>query len=418
MAAEDRLDSPARRAIEGWAQVVVVGGGPAGAIVATLLARASVRVALRWKRSGQSPAIGEVLPPAARPTLVRLGLGGVLEDRAHLRCPGTVSAWGSATAQSIDSLFSPYGDGLHLDRARFDAQLLASAEAAGARVIEATWDARDERWDGTGAGGAILPVMVDCTGRAAAVARAAGAVVERLDALVAVAGVLSPRSPFADTDARTYLESVGDGWWYSALLPDGRRMAAFHTDADLLSPDVRLDPAVWQANLFRTNLIGPLVRDAGAAAPDSLRLLAADSRRLGWPPKHDLSGSVARSSVRGPALLAVGDSAMAFDPLSSQGILSAIQSAEEAVPQIQALVSGDVSAAASRSAGRTEAARERWSRYVKRLAEAYADERRWPDAPFWERRHGQQPQVQGAARWLSVETVPFGPVDSVAPSRS
>lgn len=334
---------------------------------------------------GDGLAIGEVLPPAARPTLQRLGFGGLLEDRAHLPSPGTVSAWGSDVTQVSDFLFSPYGDGLHLDRARFDAQLREVAAAAGAKVLTGTWDSRDNN-RGSAADPGTVRVIVDCSGRAAVVARAAGASIDRLDTLVAVAGVLSPRSPSVDLDARTYVESVTDGWWYSALLPDGRRTAAFHTDVDMLSPDVRLDPTVWHAKLARTPLIGALIRQAGAAPPESLHVLAADTRRLTWPPGRVRSGSTARSDGDS-RLVVAGDAAMAFDPLSSQGILSAVQSAEEAVPEILALVLGDAAAAARGSAARDEMDRERWSRYVDRLAEAYADEQRWPDAPFWARRH-------------------------------
>jgi hypothetical protein len=31
----------------------------------------------------------------------------------------------------------------------------------------------------------------------------------------------------------TYVEADPEGWWYTALLPEGRRVLAFHTDADL-----------------------------------------------------------------------------------------------------------------------------------------------------------------------------------------
>jgi flavin-dependent dehydrogenase len=81
----------------------------------------------------------------------------------------------------------------------------------------------------------------------------------------------------------------------------------------------------------------------------------------------------------------VGDAEMAFDPLSSFGILGAISSAEEALPVIAAHMDGTDAARAAIE--RREAARDhRWSRYRERLAAAYREETRWPASSFWARR--------------------------------
>jgi flavin-dependent dehydrogenase len=364
-----------------WAEVVVLGGGPAGAVTSALLARAGVRVALIHADRGSRSPVGEVLPPAARPTLLRLGLTRILEDPAHLRSPGTVSAWGSDVPVEQDFLYSPYGDGLRLDRACFDAHLRDIAAASGVRVVPGTWDVRRAPVDNQDHG--TVRVMVDGTGRSAAVARGRGATIARLDALVAVAGLLTPGSVSADADARTFVASVRDGWWYSALLPNGRRVAAFLTDVDLLSREMRRDPTALHAALLRVPIIGSLVRRSGARPPETLRVLAADSRRIVPPPRDAAADPGPRA---GPEVVVVGDAAMAFDPLSSQGILSAIESAEEAVGVVLASLGGTHEAAADALARRSLADRERWSRYVARIAGAYADESRWPDAPFWARR--------------------------------
>lgn len=365
---------------------MVVGGGPAGAVTAALLARHGIQVALINADRGNGLTIGEALPPAARPTLTRFGLDSALDDRAHLRSPGNVSAWGSDVPQVTDFVFSPYGDGLHLDRACFDADLRDVAAASGARLLSGLWDARSATERGADRG--TVRVIVDCTGRSSTVARTRGASIDRLDRLVAVVGVLMPRIDSADSDARTYVASVSDGWWYSALLPDGRRVAAFHTDVDLVSPAIRHDPVSWHAMLLKAPSIGSLVHEAGARAPETLRVLAADSRRLRQPQARGTPTRRVRPALQ-PVLVAAGDAAMAFDPLSSQGILSAIQSAEESVAEVLACLSGDSEAVARTSAVRGQVAEERWSRYVERLRVAYRDEQRWPDSPFWARRHAR-----------------------------
>jgi flavin-dependent dehydrogenase len=368
------------------ADVVVVGAGPAGAVAATLLARQGVRVVLQDRERHPVQALGEVLPPAARLTFDRLGLGRLLDEDAHLPSPGTVSAWGADTPRETDFLFSPYGPGLHLDRARFDARLREIAVAAGARVRQETWGV--SRPDGAPRTDPPARSILDCTGRVAAVMRSRGATWQKLDMLVAISGLLAPGPGSPDVDARTFVASVAGGWWYSALLPGGRRIATFQTDADLLPRPVARDPGTWFACLVDVPVIGSIVRDTGARPPPSLRVSAADSRRL-VSPRYRPAAAAPASISNDPPAIAAGDAAMAFDPLSSQGILSAVQSAEDAVDVVLAILSGDERAVMAASARRADADRGRWSRYVTRLDEAYRDEQRWHAAPFWARRHAR-----------------------------
>lgn len=377
-----------------WAEVLVVGGGPAGAVTASSLAQRNVRVVLVHHGPEGRPTLGEVLPPAARPTLDRLGLGAVLDDLAHRPSPGNVSAWGTGSAIETDHLFSPYGPGLHLDRAAFDAHLRNVAATSGARILARARGA----WRGL-ASAAVpgrLRVVVDATGRASAVARTRGWSVDRRDALVAVVGVLTPRSVSADVDGRTFVTSVPDGWWYSALLPDGRRVAAFLTDRDLLDRRLWRDPLMWHDRLVDVPVIGSLVRASGAPPPARLLVAAADSRRVRGPALASDPGSPAASEGE-PHIVAVGDAAMAFDPLSSLGILAAIQSADEAIAVITACLGGQRDAAIQAAGRRAGADETRWDRYTDRLVTAYRDERRWPDSPFWARRHAWQRPSRSAS---------------------
>ena len=77
----------------------------------------------------------------------------------------------------------------------------------------------------------------------------------------------------------------------------------------------------------------------------------------------------------GPGWLAAGDAAASFDPLSSQGILTAVLMGREAARHI------DEPAAYAARYGEIVAAYERERRAM------YGREQRWPAAPFWARRH-------------------------------
>src|SRR5262249_33678836 len=88
------------------------------------------------------------------------------------------------------------------------------------------------------------------------------------------------------------------------------------------------------------------------------------------------------SEVVGDGWLAAGDAAVSFDPLSSQGILSAMSSGQQAADAVCRWMHGDRGAVASYAAGIAGVSgesRDRRARY-------YAIERRWPGSPFWQRR--------------------------------
>jgi flavin-dependent dehydrogenase len=348
---------------------LIAGGGPAGAAAAIVLARAGRRVLL-VDATPPEPArlkVGESLPPAARPLLRDLGLLGVVESGEHLRSSGTTSAWGSSRPEATDFVFDPNGSGWHLDRPGFDRSLREVAAEAGAEVREGA----AVRLEGESEEGRRFRIVdgeevtartfVDASGRRASLARALGASRVRHDRLVGIVAATAARE--YDVDARTLVEAVPEGWWYTALVPGRKRVVAFMTDSDLVPPEARTSDG-FRAALARTEHVAPLAADVFAE-----------------PQTEPAHGGRLDPSV-GDGWVAVGDAALAFDPLSSQGILTALYTGLRGGQALDAFLS-DEGAACGRYGERLATVS---AAYERNLLAAYAAEPRWPDSPFWVRR--------------------------------
>lgn len=361
-----------------WVSVAVAGGGPAGAACALGLARRGVPVLLLEAGDGSGNPIGESLPPAATPLFHRLGVFAAVQATAPLPCHANRSCWGSdGSPAEHDFLRDPHGPGWRLDRPAFNAALLGAAAAAGATCRRR---ARLRAAERSAAGGWRLAVetatgierievgfLVDATGRPARLARWLGARRLAFDGLVALVAILEPGgAPLRD--ATTLVEAAEGGWWYAALLPDGRLATAFFSDPDLLAARAPWAAGGWAALL--------------ADCPATASRVAAGGYRLAVSPTVAPAANVCLERAAGPGWLAVGDAAAAHDPLSSHGIVAALAGGERAAAAIAAHLAGD--GAALDAYARATAAG--YARYLRLWLAYYAQERRWPAAPFWRRR--------------------------------
>jgi flavin-dependent dehydrogenase len=153
-------------------------------------------------------------------------------------------------------------------------------------------------------------------------------------------------------------------------LPSGRRVLAFHTDADL--PVAKgLAGSVALMNRAREQ-------------PDLAALLAELDFRSDGPGGYCAAHSSWIEAASGPGWLAVGDAALACDPLSSQGLFNGLYSALMAATALRRALAGDTDALTDyqRIIARVVAA------YRDHLSAWYALESRWPTLPFWARRRG------------------------------
>ena len=87
--------------------------------------------------------------------------------------------------------------------------------------------------------------------------------------------------------------------------------------------------------------------------------------------------------VHGENWLLVGDAAMTWDPLSGQGVCKALESGMQAARAVDRALDGDRVGLTAYGAW----TRARFGEYMAGRATYYRAERRWPDSPFWRRRH-------------------------------
>jgi flavin-dependent dehydrogenase len=354
--------------------VVVAGGGPAGAATALRLAAAGRSVAVLERGRFDRPRVGETLAPDVQPLLRDLGVWDGFGALRPLPSWGTRSAWDGPAPAEHSHLASGYGSGWHVDRRAFDAMLADAAAGAGAHLRLGTSVAAC-RHDGTGwevatGDGSRLRgrVLVDATGRRAGPGRSLGARRVLFDRLVAVSAGWSD----VDVTGERYLlvEAGADGWWYTAPLPGGAIVGMLMTDADLCRRGGLAGTARWHSRLRAAALTAARV---GAAPPvGAPRVYPAASHRLVRPgdPRP---------------WLAVGDAALAVDPISGSGVLRALRTAEAAAETAAALL--DRSGDAAALVGRYESARDRaCTEYLLQRAHYYGLVRHL-HGPFWTRRN-------------------------------
>jgi flavin-dependent dehydrogenase len=210
-------------------------------------------------------------------------------------------------------------------------------------------------------------LLVDAGGRGSSVARGLGArriVEDRL-----VCGWLHGVDQPGRQSGLTHIEAEPDGWWYTAPLPDNRRVVAFHTDADLAAATIAAaGPTALLRRVSALGLFPDVLTGSGFTPIGGGGFCAAHSTAL-------------TPSV-GEGWLAVGDAALSFDPLSSQGLFNALYTGLAAAEAADRFLAGDGDALRGYQAVLASA----HAAYRTHLQGLYRLERRWPERPFWQRR--------------------------------
>ncbi len=352
--------------------VVIAGAGPGGCAAALSLKSHApqLRICLVDHAEDTGSQIGEAASPQLRPLLEQLGLWQAFQIERHKPVYRSRAAWGGPHAEGVEFFEFPLTEGWTLDRAAFNRFMLHAAEdvvdhrARGQiALIRRGPDGLWQLGSDTGVPLARARVVIDATGRAAAICRLLGARAQRHDRLIAY--YISAESR-PESEPGVLLETCAEGWWYTAEMPDARRVVAFMGDADLTRKDMGLGDVHFREMLDDTRHIHHVI------APGTIM----------FPTPHPAASQVMQADL--PAtILPVGDAAACFDPIAGSGIIKALRGGIFASYAIaDHLLKSQPAALGQYHAFR----RREWDSYLSTWRKYYAHERQFPHSRFWQRR--------------------------------
>jgi halogenation protein CepH len=332
--------------------VLVIGGGPAGATTAALLASSGHDVVLLEREKFPRYHIGESLVPGVMPVLERLGLTDRMDP--FLRKNGISLLWGAE--RDVWTVYfeegGPYPYAYEVKRAEFDALLLGRARELGALVIEEAAVSEVLFDDGGRATGATYrlgdsPDLRRIDARYVVDASGQGKLLARREKLLHWHEDLKNVAVWTYFQGGTQLEGRDrgnivteyhpDGWFWVIPFSDGSRSVGF------VGPNDRYVRSGLSAKDFFYQKL--------ATAREAKRLLEGATQVADFRATKDWSYHASRFS--GPGYLITGDAAAFVDPLFSTGVMLAMKGGAAAADTLDRILADPASEAAHQKAYET-----------------------------------------------------------------
>lgn len=340
------------------ADVIVIGGGPAGSAISSYLAMNGYDVALIERDIHPREHIGESLVPATNRVLEDIGFWPKMDRYGWIPKPG--ATWTGFEGRVGSEVVVTFADveleninqdyTYHVDRARFDAELLKHSSELGAKVIE---------------GANVLRMNIDETGRAS------GVRVRLLDR------ELDLTSRFVvDASGRRGLVGKQMGLHEKDEQFDQMAIYSWFSGVDAPSPEtkdyihVHFLPVergwVWQIPIYEgITSVGAVVdKETFRAAGKDYAAFFDEVVQMSTNTKHILKDatrirdfyveadySYKMTEFVGDGWMLIGDAARFVDPIFSSGVSVAVNSAKFAFEALEVALKGGDERAAFRAYG-------------------------------------------------------------------
>ena len=333
-------------------RVLVIGGGPAGATAAGLLAKEGIEVTLLERERFPRYHIGESILPSCRPIFELLDVWDKVEAHGFQAKGGAYFFWGPEEWEvRFNDLGSDGANAWQVVRSEFDKLLLDHArelgvdvhegvavrelEFDGDRPVAAIWSTGDGP-DATGRIG--FDYLIDASGRNGVMAvrhlrnRRFHNVFRNVAAWSYWRGARKlDRGP----DGAIAVCSVDDGWFWAIPLHDGTLSVGLVTGRD-----------AFNAKRNELGSVQAVYDQALAKCPPVTALLGQATQAGEMKVEQDYS--YAAEEFTGPGYFLCGDAACFLDPLLSTGVHLATYSAMLAAASIVSIDRGEVEAAEAR----------------------------------------------------------------------
>lgn len=373
--------SEAMNGSAGSPDVVIIGGGPAGSVAATLLADAGHEVVVLERDRFPRYHIGESLLSATMPILDLIGVLPKIEAHGFLRKPGGTFQWGREK-NPWSFLFRedpggrPYG--FQVIRSEFDKILLDNAREHGATVHEehavtrvdtsiatpVVWGCRTD-----GHEFCYRPrFLIDASGQQAVIGSSQNnREYNEFFKNLAIWGYYKDAERLPGELANHILScAFSDGWFWYIPLHDGTMSVGAVVDVKRWRSIAQEEPdATYRDLISRCPEIAEKLRNATLVSP--IRII------------RDYSYEARQFT--GPGWLLAGDAAAFIDPVFSTGVHLASLAGFLASRAISRALRGEQDEAEARANYETQY-RSAFQRYVRFLTFFY-DHNVDPDSYFW-----------------------------------
>jgi flavin-dependent dehydrogenase len=346
-------------------EVCVLGGGPAGAVIARRLAELGHATLLVDRGPQRHRLRAESLAPSIRHVLDSLGLRGLAESAAFSHERRGLVLWELGAVQEKQLEVSP---SLLIERAQFDRLLREAAVSKGAGLIGTATAYEPQRLLSDGW---RVPVKTPdglLTVRARFLADARGRHRRgRLRHAGPRTAALSASWEIGDRRfTQTRIEAGIDAWFWGIPLPGNTYVATVFVDSERIGGlGGHRRTWLYRDLLARTRLLNGL-----AACRMTTSVQTCDAT------------SGISSDLIGDDFIRVGEAAVSIDPLASQGIQRAVLSATQGAAAVHTLLATghDRAPALEFYRQRQQAAARKAERYAARL---YAVRARGASESFW-----------------------------------